>query len=253
VFGTMAIGCNTDPRDPRTAGPYVVALKTDTPAILSGEEASVFQVRRSIALPLKERPQSLPATPPYPRGVWYTPEKLRVQLDYVVTNLEARDVRFEVLVDGWNEFIWYSPQVLLVDDKVLPDRSCVQRSTLIPAKGRVEGRVSFDDFERMAIALAGIFNKAENPGHLLDPSTNLETSPLATKYIPGVISGITGFNLGLRIQGDASARVALEAIVEVIDLEGVLMEEGNEGTSPNRRPGDMGRRELIPIITTEEG
>ena len=41
------------------------------------------------------------------------------------------------------------------------------------------------------IALAGIFNKAENPGHLLEPTTDLERRPLATPYIPGIISGIT--------------------------------------------------------------
>lgn len=251
VVSAYAVGCNSDPRDPRTLGPYVVALKTDTPASVTGPEASLFQVKRSVALPLLERPQNLPATPPYPRGVWYTPEELRVQASYVVTNLEARDVSIELLVDGWNEFIWYSPQVRIVDEEVVPDRSCVQRPMILPPKSRAEGRVSFDDFERMAIALAGITNKAENPGHLLDPSTNLAESPLATKYIPSVISGITGFDVSLR--ATAAARVAVEVVVEVIDLDGILMEEGNEGASPNRRARDFGRRELIPIITTPEG
>jgi hypothetical protein len=251
MLGAYAIGCGSGERDPRTFGPYVVAMKSDTPPALEGPEASVFQVKRSVALPLSERPPNLPATPPYPRPVWFTPEQLRVQVDYVVTNLEARSIQMELLFDGWNEFIYYSPQVRVVDDEVIPDRSCVQRPILMPAKGRAEGRVSFDDFERMAIALAGITNNAENPGHLLDPSVNLRESPLATKYIPSVISGITGFDVSIRTA--AAARIAVEVVVELIDRDDILMEEEEEGSSPNRRDRDMGRRQLIPVITTEEG
>jgi len=246
TMGTMgAIGCDPEPRDGRTLGPYLVALKADTPAVLTGPEASVFQVKRAIPLPIHDPPPDVPRTPPYPGGVWYTPDRLRVQLSYVVSNLEDRDLAIELLVDGWNEFIYYLPQVRIVDDEIVPDRSCAQRPMIIPAKGRVDGRVSFDDFERMAIALAGIVNNAPNPGHLLDPTTDLYESPLSAPHIPPIISGITGFDLSIR--SAAAVRVVVEAMVEVIDLQGILMDEGDEGSSPNRRARDRGRSAKIPI------
>ncbi len=256
VLGTFAasgLGCSSDPRDPRTYGPYVVALKSDTPAALAGDETSLFQVKRSIPLPIGEAPPGLERVAPYPGPVWITPEKFRVQLSCVITNLEDRELDVELLVDGWNEFIFYSPQVRIVREDVVPDRSCVQRAMILPAKARLENRVSYDDFERMAIALAAMINKAPNSGHLLDPQTNLNESPLAKPYIPQIISGITGFDLSLRIRGAASARVAVEATVELIDLAGFLMKEGEEANSPNRRPGSRGRREFLPVVPAEEG
>lgn len=255
VLGTLAVGqfgCSTDPRDPRTYGPHVVAMKSDTPAAFAGEEVSVFQVKRSIPLPIGDTPPGRPRIEPYPGPVWITPEKFRVQCSCVVTNLEDRELDLELLVDGWNEFIFYSPQVRVVDEDVVPDRSCVQRSILLPAKARVENRISYDDFERMAIALAAA-PRAPNSGHLMDPTTNLNESVLAKPYVPHVISGITGFDLSIRIRGDAPARVAVEATVEVIDLAGFLMNEGDEGNSPNRRARDRGRREFLPVLVAEEG
>jgi hypothetical protein len=245
------IGCSSSDRDARTFGPYVVALKPDTPAAIVGPEASLFQVKREVPLPIKSWPEDVAATPPYPRpGVWYTPDKLRVQLSYVISNLEPTNVQVELLVDAWNEFVVYQPQVRIVDDEVLPDRSCVQRLMIVPGRSRVEGRVSFDDFERVAIALAGIMNNAPNPFHLLDPTTKLYESPLSRDHIPGIISGITGFDLSLR--STAAVRVAVEAIVEVIDLGEILMDEGEEGTSTNRRAVDRRRRPLIPVVAVEE-
>lgn len=241
LAAALSSACAGEPKDARTFGPYVVAIKADTPSVIQSDEAAVFQVRRSIPLPLKERPQSLPATPPYPGGVWFSPDQLRVQLSYVITNLEDKPVQVELLVDGWNEFRAYTPQMRVVDDEVVADRSCVQRLLILPPKSRTEGRVSFDDFERMAIALAGIMNKAPNPFHLLDPTVDLDRSPLAKPFIPKVISGITGFDLSLR--SNQAARIAVEGTVELIDLAEVVMEEGNEGSSPNRRP-----RALIPEI-----
>ncbi len=251
IAGAFAIGCMDEKRDTRTYGPHVVALKSDTAAVLEGPEASVFQVKRSVALPLLDTPPGLAAVTPYPRGVWFTPEQFRVQVSYLVSNLEDRSVSLEVLLDAWNEFVWYSPQVRVVDDEIVPDRSCAQRPMILPPRGRVEGRVSFDDFERIAAALAGIMNKAPNPGHLFDPTTNLYESPLAKPYVPTIISGITGFDISIRAA--AAARVVVEAMVEIIDLRGVLMDEGDEGSTSNRRPGDRGRRELIPITVVEEG
>lgn len=243
-LSSSIFGCSSSTRDARTFGPYVAAIKSDTPPILASDEATIVQVRRSIALPLKDRPQGLPATPGHAGGVWYTPDQLRVQLSYILTNLENEAVQMEVLVDGWNEFRAYTPQMRIVDDELEADRSCVQRPMILPPKSRTEGRVSFDDFERMAIALSGIFNNAPNPFHLLDPTVDLYSSPLAKPYIPKIIDGITGFDLSLRSRRGVK-KIAVEATVEIIDLGEILIEEGNEGSSTNNR---RRYREFIPVV-----
>jgi len=250
LVAAAPIGCGTAPQS-RTWGPYVVALTSSSPALIAGEEASVFQLGRQIAIPIKPRPEGLSNTPSYRRPVWITPDQLRIQLSYVITNLEDRDLQIELLVDGWNGSFFYAPQVRVVDDEIVADRSCVQRLMIIPAKGRLEGRVSFDDFERMAIALAGIgntANKAPNPFHLLDPTTKLYESPLSKPHIPAVIESILGFDLSLRTT--AAVRLAVEATVEAIDREDVLMDEGEEAESPNRRRESYGRTALTPVVAT---
>lgn len=241
-------GCGS-PREQRTVGPYVVAITESTPAVVEGEEASVFQVGRSIALPLKDRPSGLPRTQPYRGAVVFTPDHLRVQMSYVLSNLEDRQVTVAVLVDAWNEFDFYSPQVRVVDDEIVADRSTVDRLVVLPPLSRVRGTVSFDDFERVALALATIGNDAPNPFHVLEPSTEIRESPLAAPYVPPIISGITGFDLSLR-SGEA-VRVAIEATVELLDLGEVLVPEGSD--SKNRRRQDQGRRALVPVVATEEG
>lgn len=248
VAAFAPLGCGTAP-ETRTWGPFVVAMTETTPAALTGDEASLFQVRRSIAVPVKPRPEGLSATPGYRRPVWITPEQLRTQLSYVITNLEDREVQIELLVDGWNGGFYYSPQVRVVEDGIEADRSCVQRLLILPAKGRVEGRVSYDDFERMAIALAGMTNtqgRAPNPFHLLDPTTKLYESPLSKPYIPAVIESVLGFDLSLR--STAAVRVAVEATVEALDRDGVLMDSDEEDTSPNTRRDSYGRTVFVPVI-----
>lgn len=256
VVAAGPLGCGAAP-DSRTWGPYVIAITNTTPPVAQGEEDAVFMVRRPITIPVKPRPDGLAATPGYRRPVWITPDKLRTQLSYVITNLESTDLRIEFLVDGWNGSVYYSPQTRVVDDAVVSDRSCIQRLMILPAKSRVQGRISYDDFERMAIALAGMSNtalKAPNPFHFLDPSVKLYESPLSKPYIPQTIESILGFDVSLRLTagvGTGAPRVAVEATVEALDLDEVLMASGEEEQSPNTRRDSYGRAAFVPVVAEE--
>jgi hypothetical protein len=250
VAAAAPIACASAPES-RTWGPYVVAMTNATPAVLSGNDVSVFQLGRPIAIPIKPRPEGLASTRSYRHPVWITPDQLRIQLSYVISSLEDHDVSIELLVDGWNGSYYYQPQMRLVEEGFQADRSCVDRLVVVPAKGRLEGRVSFDDFERMAVALAAIGNtesKPPNPFHLLDPTTKLYESPLSKQYIPAVIESILGFDLSLR--STAAVRVAVEATVEARERDEVLMAETEEANSPNRQRNSYGRTALIPVIAT---
>jgi hypothetical protein len=61
--------------------------------------------------------------------------------------------------------------------------------------------------------------------------------------MPDVIDGISGFDLSLR--ATEPVRVVVEATTELVDLKGVLVEEGT--VSKHGRPG----KEWIPTVAEE--
>jgi len=231
----LAMSCGRA-SEARTLGPYTLAIKENTPAALQGEEGGVYQVTVPIALPLFEPPKGDQPNKvkPYSRGLWFTSSDVQIQVSYVITNFENSDITIQLLVDGWNEYIRYSPAVRIVDDDVVADRSCNDRLLVVPAKKRVEGRVSFDDFERIATALATVQNGAPNATHVMEPHTKLRESPLTRAFVPPVIAGLVGFDLSLR--SSAKVKVAVEATVEIIDHVGVMVPKGEKATNvyPNR-------------------
>ncbi len=257
MFGVLS--CSSANKDNRTFGPYTLAISettkpalatpgggaplvdpADPPAGIDG----IYQVQTSVIVPLIDRPAiEGAAVKPYPRPIWYTSADLRLQLTYVITNLEDKPRSIELLVDGWNEFIRYTPLVTIDDEgNVNADRSMVDRRILLPAKGRVVGTVSFDDFERMALELGIIMNGAPNPFHVVEPHTEIFTDIQTKPFIPTVTAGLTGFDLNVRSLGPA--KLALEATLEVDDRKSLLVAEGE--TSGARPPG----KRYNPVVAT---
>ena len=241
--------------DDRTVGVYTLAMTDKTAAAVEavGDEPPLYQVTTQVRFPLRETPTTTgAAVKPYARPVWFTSSELQPQLTYVITNMTTTDVVVELLVDGWNEFIRYKPTVAVVDDGGEPaleaDRSMVDRLIIVPALARVEGRVSFDDFERMATALAILnWDRAgkphPNPFHVVEPHTRLQTDPATASWIPPVIDGLTGFDLSLRARG--KVKVVLEAALDLTDhLENGahLVAKGEE--APRRRPP----ADYVPVV-----
>lgn len=224
--------------DTRTVGPYTLALTDTTKPALGdpGGQGAVYETQVAIALPLTDPPALEGAgSRPYPRPVWYTSNDLRVQLQYVITNFEDKEIVVELMVDGWNEFIRYSPTVSVDEEgNVNADRAMVDRIIIVPAKSRVTGTVSYDDFERAALSLATIMNGAANPFHVVEPHTNILSDPATAPFVPSVIDGITGFDLSLR--SSTAVKVAVEATVELIDHGDHLVANGAPFTArPPRR------------------
>lgn len=115
---------------------------------------------------------------------------------------------------------------------------------IIPAYSTVSGRISYDDFERMAMALAILTSNPppDNPFHVVEPHTKLTTDPLTAPLLPQVIDGITGFDLSLRARG--TVKVVLEATLELVDHT----ENGEhlvaEGDVSSYRPP----RKYVPVV-----
>lgn len=250
VVVPSVVGC-ASPTERRTQPTAILAVTETTAPAVTTEDSVTYQVTRPIAVPLTPRPSSEllgPKVKPYARGLWFTPADLRLQLTYVISNLADADVLVELLLDTWNEFVYYAPTVTISEeDGLSADRSSIDRLIRVPAKSRVVGSVSFDDFERAAMALAIMIDPLRpNDFHLVDPQTNLKESPLAKPYLPAAIDGITGFDLSMRING--KAKVVLEATLELEDRTGNLLVTGPDSESPNRNKQSMGRQPLVPRI-----
>lgn len=238
VLAGLAVGCAlsfgcSQTNETRTIGPYTLAITDTTPPAVPavGDSDPIFETRTTVVLPLIDRPKDLTGdkVKPYPRAIWYASSALQMQLTFVLTNLGAADTSVEVLVDGFNEFVRYVPVAHLSEEGTSIDLSMVNRRIIVPAHGRATGTVSYDDFERMATALAIIENNAPNPFHVVEEHTNLFTDPQTKPLLPQVIDGLTGFDISLRSMGPN--KIALEATVELIDHQGLLVPEGDPSTA----------------------
>ncbi len=206
---------------------------------------TLYQVERPVALPVrKPTSQELaalgpaPSGTPYPRAPFLTADDESLEVHYVVSNLDDSPHTLYVLIDPWNEFVRWEPGVTVVDDDTTTPNFGYDVSFLVPGLSRVEGTFTPDDMHEIAIKLASVetvlanaamleANQSDNApsvtdivNHIFNPQNWSTTEdPLYTPWIPPVIAGLTGFDLGLRTVDDA-ADVAVEITVEIVDLNG---------------------------------
>jgi len=135
------------------------------------------------------------------------------------------------MVDPWNEFVRYKPGVTIGDEVTLPNQSGIERRVRIPPHARILGTLTPDDMTELAIDLATAQNLLKHPP--TDPNANVVGlinrafnpqnrstvfDPLVSPFIPQAVDGLTGFDLGLRTEEQAT--LAVEITVDVTDLAG---------------------------------
>jgi hypothetical protein len=223
-----------------------------TPAYYSDGNLTLYEVQIPVALPVR-RPtaaerQALGGAPkgtPYSHTPFLLASDESVEVHYVLSNVDTEQHAVWLLVDPWNEFVRYRPGVTVVDDDTtVPNESFEPGGPgfLMGPKSRIEGTITSDDMQELAIRLAAAENFLMSPATIaaedadasggdnsLDPTQianhifdqqNFSTTgdPLFTPYIPPIIAGITGFDLGLRTLEPAN--VAVEISIDVQDLNG---------------------------------
>jgi hypothetical protein len=163
----------------------------------------------------------------------------RVQITWTLTNLDEESHNVEVLVDPWNEFGRYYPgfQVTDVqDEEQQPNFSGIQIMFELPGTkydrpSRRHGTFTFEDMHELAVDFGTAMNIIQNAGpvdplaednpvaglvnHVFNQQNRSFEDVLAKPYIPTVIPGLTGIDLGLRTYEPAN--VAIEIVVEVTD------------------------------------
>jgi hypothetical protein len=239
-----ALGCSEEP-ETRTLDAVQLGMTPDMAPVYEDGEMSLYEAKRSIPFPvlaptdaqmggLYDQPVD-----PFGRGVWVTSGDVEVRMSWVLSNLDDAEHTVELLVDPWNEFGRYWPGLALVDaeeGEFQPNLSGINQMFLIPGRGageasRIRGTYSFEDMRELAVDFAtaiNIIDKVEppppdamdgamGPSTLVNHAFNLrersDDDPLIRQYIPTVIPGLTGIDLGLRTR--APAKLAVEVVIEV--------------------------------------
>jgi len=257
VLGGAASACAGE--DEKEVLPPVVLgmLDTAAPTYDDGEQ-QMFQVGREVRLPFRrptdeERPRG--EQDPYPRPPFHVAADTRVTMRYTLSNLDDREHTVELLVDPWNEFVRYVPGVTAVrDDEVLPNFSGIDRFVVVPPKGRVTGIITPDDMAELAVDLtvamalerrppdaAGAFGGAALYNRTFNAQNrSSEPDPVLRDWMPASrtnVAAVIGFDLGLRTY--EPAKVAVEVVIDIEDLDGERVVMDGEEDRQVGRPGNV--------------
>ncbi len=250
----------SDEETARTLKPSQVAMTPDVAPIYDDGELTLYEVKAGLQFPIvapsDARAGALWDQPvePYGRQPWLTSEDVRVQLTWTLSNLDPDPHNVEVLIDPWNEFGRYWPGLTLVDPEegeYQPNFSGIDYFYVLEGSGsgeesRRHGTYTFDDMEELARDFATVMNLIKYPptggpgvdgyegdmlpvyvNHAFAFQNHSEDDALVRAYLPTVIAGLTGVDIGLRTYEPAT--LALEVVVELVDTtDNRVREDGSD-------------------------
>jgi hypothetical protein len=258
------VGCGTED-ETRILPPEQVAMDASAPSVFNDGETVLFEVKKAVYFPIIAPEGGLPGTQdgvaePYGRTPWVGLEDVRVQLTWTLSNLENRRHNVWLLVDPRTEFGRYWPGLTLVDaeeGEYVPNRSGYEYYYSLEGKGagersRRHGTLTYDDMDEVARDFATVMNlikfppttgigggeleEGESPvptyaNHAFHFENRSEDDALVADWVPGVVAGLTGVDIGLRTADRSETagpdpdvavapKIALEVVVEITDLAG---------------------------------
>ena len=258
MLAALSIGCG-DKEKEESLPVLQVGMTKDVAPIYDDGELTIYEVKKGISFPIiapndaarqqlgSEQPE------PYGRLPWVTTDNIQVQVSWTISNLDEEEHVVELLVDPWNEFGRYWPGLQLTDaenEEFMPNFSGIDKRYIALGKGsgaesRVHGTYTFADLEEMAIDLATVMNIIADP----PASENEEEDPrvtyanhafhwqnrsyddlLISYWVPPVIAGLTGLDIGFRTYEQAT--IAIEVAIEVVDKQGNRIRPEDDTESP---------------------
>jgi hypothetical protein len=255
LVAALVGACDGD-GDKEVLSPVVLGMLDTTPPTYDDGEQQIFQVSREVRLPFRrpndgERPDG--DRPPYPEIPFHVASDSRVTVRFTLSNLDDQKRTVELLIDPWNEFVHYVPGTSTVgEDEILPNLSGIQRIYVLEPKSRIDGIITPDDMVELATDLTTAMALEQRPpdamGDLGGPALynrafniqnrSSEPDPVLRDWLPGAkstVAAVTGFDVGLRTS--TPAKVAVELVVDVVDLDGNRIVNTGEDDRKLRRPG----------------
>jgi hypothetical protein len=251
VAAAVAPAC-TDASADQVTRPVALGMTSTTAPFYDDGQTMLFQVQVPVPLPVRamtagdvQAVGAAPAGTPYPRGVFLRAEDESVEIHFTLSNVDAASHNVWLLIDPWNEFVRWRPGLTVTEEEATPNFGYDLYFT-VPGKQRVDGTITSDDVHEIAIKLASAEQLLASPqaqaqiqaqaqmqmtvstfdgtaiaNNIFNPQNRSNSVPpdlLYTPWIPPVIGGVTGFDLGLRT--GEPANVAVEITMEVQDLRG---------------------------------
>ena len=249
LIASLSLGCSG--QDHEESLPTVQVGMTETiEPIYDDGELEIYEVKKGVAFPIlapdavTRRVLDDKNTEPYGAYPWVTTDDIDVQVSWTISNLDDEEHVIELLVDPWNEFGRYYPGLQLTnaeDQEYMPNFSGIDKRYVVPGKSagagsRVRGVYAFTDLRELAIDLATVMNLIANPPPLIGEGEDAEDptptyanhafhyqnrsydDPLVAQWVPTVVAGLTGLDLGFRT--GEPANLAIEVAIEVVDTNG---------------------------------
>ena len=238
--------------DTQVIPPVVLGMTETTAPAYDDGQMQIYESYLPVPLPLRrptdeERPKG--DADPYPRPPFHLASDTRITARFTLSNLEDKPHTVEMLIDPWNEFVRYSPGIVVSDEAATPNFSGIDRFFIIPPLGRIEGIITPDDIVELATDLGTAMTLDKRPQApdsdfagpaLFNRAFNIQNrssqpDPLLAPYVPKVIAGIVGFDLGLRTY--EPAKIAIEVVLDVEDNNGDRVIPAGDDTRRVGRPG----------------
>jgi hypothetical protein len=242
----LAGGCSNDSNDQQTA-PVALGMTSSIAPYYSDQNITIYQVQVPVQFPVKQPSSADTSNPPpnntpYAYSPYLVASDESVEVHYTLSNLDNQDQTVWLLVDPWNEFVRWNPGITVVNEDVTLPNYGYDQAFIVPAMSRVEGTITTDDFIEIATKLASVQQLLASPqamaaaaadagsmntfdatglaNHIFNPQNRSNAwDPLYQPWIPPVIAGVTGFDLGLRTY-DTAANIAVEITVDIVDQNG---------------------------------
>jgi hypothetical protein len=248
LVATAAAACNGSSGDQVTP-PIALGMTSSMAATYDDGQMQMYTVQVPVPLPVRqptaaEMSGKTPAGTPYPYAPFLKADDEQLEIHYTLSNIDDTDHSVWLLIYPWNEFVRWKPGITIVDMEAAVPNYGYDQYVIVPAKSRLQGTITTDDTHEIAIKLASVENMlaqtapmgmgmsggtmmnygTQDPttlaNHLFNPQNRSNMGdPLFTPWIPPVIAGLTGFDLGLRTQGGA-ANLAVEITIDITDVTG---------------------------------
>jgi hypothetical protein len=250
----FAAACSNGSGDQVTR-PVAVGMTSKMAPYYADGQITLYQAQTPVTLPVR-KPTSAdraalgpaPKGTPYPHAPFLRVQDESVEVHFVLSNIDNVSHSVWLLVDPWNEFVRWKPGVTVVSDEETIPNNGYDKEYILGPMSRVEGTITSDDMQEIATKLAAVETFLASPQGMqtggammdnsLDPtqvcnnifdyqnrSNSTPPDLLYTPWIPPVVAGLTGFDLGIRMEADqgdsgGAGNIAVEITMDVQDLNG---------------------------------
>jgi len=242
AIGVAACESSTDATG--IIAPVDVGMTSTVSPYYTDGNLTLYWEQRPVSLPIRKGTGKEKVVSPYPASPYVLSSDYELEVNYTVSNLDNQGHTAWITVDPWNQFVQYDPGITIVsDDETEPNLTGLETPVVLNPMSRIQGTFTSDDMSDLATKLAiamAIMKTPVNPMATFSQATLLnhdfdtqyrtnDGDPLMSPFIPSVIAGLTGFNIG--IESYEPMNVAIEITMQIIDnSNGKLIPPGESGT-----------------------